>query len=254
MSSWQGRSIPSGDHRAEPNGPDMLSESDRSRRIPEPQFERQDSWQHGALPPSSYMTFHSLPSPPTRHTSPQHSSPENTAIHYPMHASCSQDGMQPPTEGSRSSIASRAATFQDTNTEQSDWQSEEDIIIRESFEEGSALWIFIADQLPGRSAQDVRRRWSKTSALSANPCPPKAKSSKRTGRNLQRRRSGGDELSPKLGRWDPEEDEKLLEAMRVHNRNWSACAKTIQGRDGKQCRARWMSLLVSNGRQQWANQ
>lgn len=165
--------------------------------------------------------------------------------------------MQPPTESSRSSIASRVNDYAKGRDEASNWTEHEERTIQDSFGEGSPLWSLIEDQLPGRSAQEVRHHWLTTSAAVTVPKSAKQRSIRKftkTGKSTQRKRPGAEDLTAKLGRWDPAEDECLLKAMRIHDRNWSACAKMIPAGDGKQCRARWMSLLVSTGRQQWSSQ
>lgn len=221
--------------------------------ISDTRYDRQDPWGTGGFQSGSYMTFGSLPSPRTLHSSPRQSSPEDRTRNQPMLVLSDCDGMQPPTASPRSSVTTRMLDRDYEWPDKADWTAHENKMIHDSFDEGSALWIFIADQLPGRSAEEIRQHWMQTSTAKSLIKPVKLRSPRKSGKSSQRRRSGGDELSPKLGRWDPDEDEQLLEAMRTHNRNWSACAKTIPGRDGKQCRARWMSLLVNTGRQQWAN-
>jgi hypothetical protein len=48
----------------------------------------------------------------------------------------------------------------------------------------------------------------------------------------------------KKSKWSPEEDDLLRQNVTVHGLgNWSLVAQSIPGRNGKQCRERWMNQL-----------
>ena len=50
--------------------------------------------------------------------------------------------------------------------------------------------------------------------------------------------------SAKKGNWVKQEDEILMEWIKVHGPNkWTECSKNIKGRCGKQCRERWVNIL-----------
>jgi hypothetical protein len=46
-----------------------------------------------------------------------------------------------------------------------------------------------------------------------------------------------------MGRWKPEEDTKLIEAVKTHSNNWVAVATLVSGRTDQQCRKRWLDTV-----------
>jgi hypothetical protein len=60
----------------------------------------------------------------------------------------------------------------------------------------------------------------------------------------------------KKSKWSPEEDELLRQNVNVHGLgNWSLVAQSIPGRNGKQCRERWMNQLCpSLNKDNWTPQ
>jgi hypothetical protein len=54
------------------------------------------------------------------------------------------------------------------------------------------------------------------------------------------------------GKWKPEEDAKLTEAVKKHGSNWVAVAAMVSGRTNEQCRHRWTQTLdPSIGKGKW---
>lgn len=45
------------------------------------------------------------------------------------------------------------------------------------------------------------------------------------------------------GRWSPEEDEKIMKAFKKFGRNWALIAKSLEGRNAKQVRERYINYL-----------
>ncbi|KAL9620212.1 MAG: hypothetical protein Q9160_005221 [Pyrenula sp. 1 TL-2023] len=99
------------------------------------------------------------------------------------------------------------------------WTPEEDQILRREaatqLEEGSVKsWNRIADQLPGRSNKDCRKRWCNEVA-------------------------GG----LKKGPWSRDEDQILGEAVRKYGQRWTAIAPLVGSRSADQCAKRWTHSL-----------
>ncbi|KAM6924409.1 v-myb avian myeloblastosis viral oncogene homolog-like 2a [Xenentodon cancila] len=98
---------------------------------------------------------------------------------------------------------------------QVNWTLEEDEnlkILVSNF--GKKDWRTIASFLPGRTELQCMLRWKSN-------------------------------LDPNLikGHWSKEEDEKILELVSKHGKNWAFIAKQLKGRLGKQCRERWNNHL-----------
>jgi hypothetical protein len=49
--------------------------------------------------------------------------------------------------------------------------------------------------------------------------------------------------SKTAGRWKPEEEAKLIKAVKKYGKGWVAIAAMIPGRSGEQCRTRWTQAL-----------
>ncbi|KAH7322543.1 hypothetical protein B0I35DRAFT_476485 [Stachybotrys elegans] len=75
-------------------------------------------------------------------------------------------------------------------------------------------WNRIAAKLPGRTNKDCRKRWI----------------NKVCG-------------SLKKGAWDEDEDERLLEAVRMHGQKWAIIANVVGLRSPDQCAKRWQYSL-----------
>lgn len=96
------------------------------------------------------------------------------------------------------------------------WTTAEDDLLRRAVQKHQGRnWKKIAEHLPNRSDVQCLHRWQKV-------------------------------LNPRLvkGPWTKEEDEKILELVRIHGpRKWSLIASKLDGRIGKQCRERWHNHL-----------
>nr|XP_055044728.1 v-myb avian myeloblastosis viral oncogene homolog-like 2a [Misgurnus anguillicaudatus] len=96
------------------------------------------------------------------------------------------------------------------------WTSKEDEILGTLVRRlGRNDWELIAGFLPGRTAQNCKYRFTTV-------------------------------VDPDLtkGTWTKEEDNKLIELVSLHSdKKWSAIAKHLKSRSGKQCRERWHNHL-----------
>ncbi|KAM0794119.1 hypothetical protein BDR22DRAFT_717997 [Usnea florida] len=98
------------------------------------------------------------------------------------------------------------------------WTEEEDqVLIREAtiqLETGALKqWSLIADNLPGRTNKDCRKRWAKL----------------------------GNEV--KRGTWSSDEDEKLQSAIAQVGFKWTQVAEIVGTRHAEQCAKRWQHSL-----------
>jgi hypothetical protein len=61
-----------------------------------------------------------------------------------------------------------------------------------------------------------------------------------------------DPTNENKGKWTPEENAKLTEAVRRHGNSWVEVAELVRGRTSHQCRIRWVGTVVpayvNNGR------
>lgn len=96
------------------------------------------------------------------------------------------------------------------------WTVQEDARLREAVRRfGEKNWQQVANALEGRSGQSCLHRWQKA-------------------------------LHPLIvrGRWRPEEDERLREAVQLYGpQNWVNVQRLVQGRTDVQCRERWINVL-----------
>ncbi len=96
------------------------------------------------------------------------------------------------------------------------WSEEEDHALSEAVcKYGSKNWRLVANELPGRSVSQCLHRWKNV-------------------------------INPTLikGSWTMEEDETIKELVAANGaKNWTAIAKELPGRVGKQCRERWHNHL-----------
>jgi myb proto-oncogene protein len=81
---------------------------------------------------------------------------------------------------------------------------------------GSHQWAAVAALVPGRTAKQCRNRWVDSFAPANGKSP---------------------------GKWTPEEDAKLTEAVKKHGKKWVAVAAMVPGRTDKQCRRRWVDTV-----------
>ncbi|KAK1352875.1 hypothetical protein POM88_052713 [Heracleum sosnowskyi] len=99
---------------------------------------------------------------------------------------------------------------------QAGWTDEEDNRLADVVKKFNGKnWKKIAESLPGRTDVQCLHRWQKV-------------------------------LNPELfkGPWKKEEDDRIIELVqRYGSRKWSAIAKYLPGRIGKQCRERWHNHL-----------
>lgn len=99
------------------------------------------------------------------------------------------------------------------------WTPEEDDTLKQAVATfHGKSWKKIAEFFPDRSEVQCLHRWQKV-------------------------------LNPELvkGPWTPEEDEKIIELVKKYGpTKWSAIAKALPGRIGKQCRERWHNHLNPN--------
>lgn len=110
-------------------------------------------------------------------------------------------------------------------TTKSNWSQDEDEKIIQIFKNNHKISLEnIAEAFPGRNPQQLSDRWNKV----LNP-------------NIKR------------GSWKPEEDKTIFDWVQEHGADeWSALAKKLPGRIGKQCRERWINVLDPNiKRGQW---
>ncbi|GAP82651.2 putative myb transcription protein [Rosellinia necatrix] len=102
------------------------------------------------------------------------------------------------------------------------WTEEEDSILHEQvmkhYGAGEVKdWNRIADQLPGRTNKDCRKRWIN------QVC-------------------GG----LRKGSWKEDEDKRLLDAMSIHGQKWTLVANSVGSRSADQCAKRWQHSLDPN--------
>ncbi|KAH0788200.1 Myb-like DNA-binding domain containing protein [Histomonas meleagridis] len=63
---------------------------------------------------------------------------------------------------------------------------------------------------------------------------------------MERRRERSIQSHKKV-KWTQVEDDQLREAVKIYGKsNWSSVAQHVQGRNGKQCRERWIGMLDPN--------
>ncbi|KAI1374172.1 hypothetical protein F4677DRAFT_182281 [Hypoxylon crocopeplum] len=100
------------------------------------------------------------------------------------------------------------------------WTEEEDALLYNEAQKRSDHagnikdWHKIAAVLPGRSNKDCRKRW--VNRVCGNR---------------------------KMGAWSEEEDNRLLEAMRIHGQRWTVIASKVGHRSPDQCAKRWQQKL-----------
>jgi hypothetical protein len=119
---------------------------------------------------------------------------------------------------------SRWVAYVDPSIKTGRWTAEEDAKLTGAVTELGNDWVRVAALVPGRTNFHCRHRWL-------------------------------DSLDPDIGKgkWTPEEDAPLTEAVRKHGNNWAEVAAMVPGRTKNQCRRRWvdsLDLVINTGR--WA--
>jgi hypothetical protein len=108
------------------------------------------------------------------------------------------------------------------NGKKGKWKPEEDTKLTEAVKNHGNEWAVVSAMVPGRTDKQCRRRWVDT----LDPT---------NGKNA--------------GKWTPEEDAKLAEAVKKHGKKWVAVAMLVPGRTDKQCRDRWVNTVdPTNGK------
>jgi hypothetical protein len=98
------------------------------------------------------------------------------------------------------------------------WTAEEDAKLTEAVTEYGHNWAHVAAMVPGRTYYQCSYRWVKCL---------------------------GPTIEHTTGKWKPEEDSKLNDAVKEHgDNNWVAVAAMVPGRSNVQCRQRWAETLV----------
>jgi hypothetical protein len=96
------------------------------------------------------------------------------------------------------------------------WTPAEDLKLKEAVQKHGRKWVAVATLVPGRTNLQCRDRWVNTV----------------------------DHAFGKKGKWTPEEDATLTEAVYKHGKDcWAVVAKLVIGRTDKQCRRRWVDTL-----------
>jgi hypothetical protein len=126
-------------------------------------------------------------------------SPDDTAAVAPTHA------------------VTVAAVFPSAGTSRprpGNWSPEEDAKLTDAVTELGNAWVAVAAMIPGRSKEHCRYRWVAF-------------------------------LDPDFntGKWTPEEDEKLTEAVTQLGKDWVQVAAMVPGRTNVLCRQRWLLAL-----------
>jgi hypothetical protein len=101
------------------------------------------------------------------------------------------------------------------------WTPEEDAKLTDAVKEFGNDWFSVAAMVLGRSNAQCRQRWLFVLEPTIAQAP--------AGNNK--------------GRWTPEEDEKLTDAVRQFGNAWVPVAAMVPGRSVTQCRYRWVDYL-----------
>jgi hypothetical protein len=95
------------------------------------------------------------------------------------------------------------------------WTPEEDEKLAEAVTQLGKDWAKVTELVPGRTREQCRRRWVHYFDPTTN------------------------QTSARSGKWTPEEDAKLTEAVTELGNDWAAVAAMVPGRVNTQCRSRW---------------
>jgi hypothetical protein len=99
------------------------------------------------------------------------------------------------------------------------WTPEENAMLTDAVQKHGKDWVAVAALVPGRNNVECKQRWMDSMHFGIN----------RT-----------------IGKWTPEEDATLIDAINKHAYNWVAVAALVPGRTNIQCRQRWVSILEPN--------
>jgi hypothetical protein len=104
------------------------------------------------------------------------------------------------------------------------WAIDEDIKLKDSVERhGGKDWAAITALVPGRTKKQCCQRWYDTLNLNI------------------------DGASERTGKWTPDEDSKLKDAVQSHGgEDWDAISALVPGRTRSQCYYRWSAVLDLN--------
>jgi myb proto-oncogene protein len=158
----------------------------------------------------------------------------------------------------------------DPANEKGKWTPEEDAKLTEAVKKHGNNWAAIAAMVHGRTEKQCRPRWTQTldpaNGDSAGKWTPEedaklVKAVKNHGKdcwvtvaamvpgrtNIQCHSRWVQTLNPanmkNPGKWKPEEDAKLTEAVKRLGKKWVAIAALVPGRTNQQCRKRWVRRL-----------
>jgi hypothetical protein len=145
------------------------------------------------------------------------------------------------------------------------WTAEEDAKLTSAVQKHGNYWVFVAMLVPGRNNKDCRSRWVNslnisrkmgkwtpeedaklTSAVTKYGKDWFAAAALVSGRNNKDCRSrwvNNLNISRKMGKWTPEEDAKMTDAVTKYGKDWPRVATLVPGRTNLQCRERWMNAL-----------
>jgi hypothetical protein len=100
--------------------------------------------------------------------------------------------------------------------EKGKWEAEEDAKLVEAVKKHGGNWVEIAALVKGRTKSQCSIRWHKSFGPTIDQTTPHRK-----------------------GKWTPEEDAQLIEAVMKHGNKWVEVATLVPGRMGNQCYNRW---------------
>jgi hypothetical protein len=98
------------------------------------------------------------------------------------------------------------------------WKPEEDATLTDAVKGYGKDWVSVASLVPGRSNIQCSQRWS----------------------NLHPAIQG---TKLRVGKWTPEEDQKLTDAVKGYGKDWVKVAALVPGRTDVQCCHRWLNCL-----------
>jgi hypothetical protein len=117
----------------------------------------------------------------------------------------------PPPKDEKVPVAKRPRLRTSTAVKKGKWSPKEDALLTEAVKKHGRKWVPVAALVPGRTNPQCRSRWL---------------------RHL-------DPNNGKKGRWTPEEDAILIEAVGKLGKDFTAVADLIPGRTNERCRDRW---------------
>jgi hypothetical protein len=108
------------------------------------------------------------------------------------------------------------------NTPPKYWEPEEDANLVKAVKKHGYNWVAVATLVSDRTNQQCRERWV----------------------NTLDHTNGGNKGNTPPKYWEPEEDTRLMEAVKKHGKDWVAVAKLVPGRTNQQCRQRWSTVWI----------